>query len=449
MQLSAQNIIVNDHPGAGEHLVYNTRTQALVKVESRLMDLLHHLGHPESFSLRMEYACELEQLYAMGFVVENGSKDEKELLRFLEDLKRQKIGDTFAVTILTTMACNFRCAYCFEEGVRQPAAMSAAICRASLDWIKARVLSMKYEKIFVTFYGGEPLLNEDALEYVATDLRDWCAVNGIGFKFMIQTNGYLITAACVQKYLPLGLSNVRISLDGVGDEHDRLRPLRTGGGTFDRIMGNIMDIVDLVQVGISVSYDKNRVAHIAHLLDYLESRGILGRLGRFIFSPIHASLGSLAYPGQIHGVQCQMNYSDQELLKAGFEINRLMAAKGLAVPRGLAVSACSLGREYGGFAIDPQGYLYACNSMLGYPQFAVGSVFLKEFNGNRQEFLNMDVGLKCPVDCRYLPVCNGGCRLMSFMEHGRFDRPYCKAGYLDQMAPELVKSEYDALTHAA
>jgi uncharacterized protein len=445
MQLSCHNIIVDDHPAPGEYLLYNTRTQALVKVENQLMGLLKQLDRPGSLSLRFQYAQELEQLYEMGFIVENKWDDVKRLVSFLGDLKYKKISDMFSVTVLTTMACNFKCTYCFEENARKPVAMDRRTCDATLDWIKGRVSRLDYARLFVTFYGGEPLLNEEALEYVATDLRDWCRARGIGFRFMIQTNGYLMTRERVEKYLPLGLSDVRISLDGVDEEHDRKRPLRGGSGTFAQIMKNIVDNAAKVRIGISVSYDKDGVGHVARLLDHLDGIGILPQLGRFLFSPVHASLGPLSNPEKIRGAACLMNYTDVELLKSVTEINRLMEAKGLSVQRGLPVSTCPLGCDHGGFSIDPEGRLYACNSMLGYPEFSVGDVFQNRFNDKRREFLNMDVGLGCPVDCRYLPVCNGGCRLMAFVEHGRFDRPYCKAGYLDRMAPELVKKEYNAL----
>ncbi len=449
MQLSFYNIIVDDHPIPGEHLLYNTRTQALVKVEGQLMGLLKRLDDPKNFSLRMQYANELVHLHEMGFIVDNKWDDVRRLVHFLGDLKYKKTTDTFSVTILTTMACNFKCTYCFEENTRKPLCMDRRTCDATLKWIKERVIRMKYDSIFVTFYGGEPLLNEEALEYLANDLRDWCAGNGFAFRFMIQTNGYLMTHERVQKYLPLGLSDVRISLDGVAEDHDLKRPLRGGGGTFDEIMKNIVENISHVRIGLSVSYDKSGVAHIARLLDHLEKIGILHQLGRIICSPVRASLGQSVHPEKICGSACLINYNDEELLHSVIEINRLMSVKGISVQKGLPISACPLLREHGAFSIDPQGRLFGCNSMLGHPEFSLGDIFHNTFNDKRRKFLNMDVGLNCPVHCRYLPVCNGGCRLISFIEHGRFERPDCKVRYLDKMAPDLVKKEYDALCQSS
>ena len=45
--------------------------------------------------------------------------------------------------------------------------------------------------------------------------------------------------------LPLGLTGVKVTLDGDRETHDRMRPLRGGQGTFDRIIENIRRVAPL------------------------------------------------------------------------------------------------------------------------------------------------------------------------------------------------------------
>jgi uncharacterized protein len=448
MQLSYYTIIVEGHPGPGEHLLYNTRTQALVKINDELRTLLSDLSVPEDSPLRQRYAGELEQLHGMGVLVENKWEDVKRLVYFIGNLKHGKLNSSLSVTILTTMACNFRCTYCFEEPSRQNVAMDPNTCEAVLRWLKETMTREDYRSLYLTFYGGEPLMNEPAIEHIALDMAGWCAAHGMTFKFMLQTNGYLLTSGLVKKYLACGLADVRISLDGVGEDHDRKRPLRDGRGTFDRIMENISDNVDSVKIGLSVSYDRAGVDHIARLLDYLDDRKILKKLARIVCSPVHAALGA---PGEVESTRnagCLMNCSDSEMATSVLEVNRLMEKKGLPVQKGMPVTVCPLGRVHGGVTIDSAGQLYACNSMLGHPELSVGNV-RDGFNDKRREFIDLDVGLKCPFECRYLPVCNGGCRFMAFLGTGRMDAPDCKKEYLDRVAPEFIKNEYAALTRQA
>ena len=442
MKLSYYTIIVENFPVAGEHLVYNTRTQALVKVDQPLRDLLNGLGEVSNFPQRVRYAHELFEMHQMGLIVQNKEEDQKKIADFFRSLKSERIERVFQVTILTTMACNFQCVYCFEEGTRQNDVMSLDVCEAVISWIQRRMEALGYEGVHMTFYGGEPLLNELALEHIARAMKNWCMSKGLAFKFSLQTNGYLLTTERVEKYKKLGLSEVRISLDGVKEYHDRNRPLRGGGKTFDRIMENIIDNADRVKIGLSVSYDKNNVQNIEQLLDYLEGLNMLRKLGKMVCSPVHASLGPKGHPESIRHSHCLMNYNDDSMAASAVELDRIMTKKGLPGIKGLPISVCSVGRRFGCMTIDPRGSIYACNAMIGHPQFAIGDVGRTDFNDNRKIFLEQDPVSKCPIDCRYLPVCNGGCRLMAFLERQNFDEPYCKKSYLDQMAPELIKKEY-------
>ena len=92
----------------------------------------------------------------------------------------------------------------------------------------------------LTFFGGEPLLNLPVMYDLAE--RAWqrdrrraacaCAIS-------IITNGLLLTPEVVDRLLPYGLNGIKITLDGDRDTHNRMRPLRGGQGTFDRIVENI------------------------------------------------------------------------------------------------------------------------------------------------------------------------------------------------------------------
>ncbi|MDP3732139.1 MAG: SPASM domain-containing protein, partial [Candidatus Omnitrophota bacterium] len=112
---------------------------------------------------------------------------------------------------------------------------------------------------------------------------------------------------------------------------------------------------------------------------------------------------------------------------------------------GLAINACPLTMQDAGVTIDPQGLIYKCNSLLGYPEFSVGDVRNEDFNQKREEFLNIDAWNKCPPDCPYVPMCQGGCRLFSYLEQGNFSSLSCKREYFDCITPELMKLEYEKL----
>ena len=52
---------------------------------------------------------------------------------------------------------------------------------------------------------------------------------------------------------------MKITLDGDRDTHNRMRPLRGGQGTFDRIVENIRAVADRVAVAIGGNFDEATV----------------------------------------------------------------------------------------------------------------------------------------------------------------------------------------------
>lgn len=444
MQFSSHTIIVEQYPQPDEHLLYNTRTQALVKIPTGVKSVVEQ-GDQQDSVTAARYKEDLDILYRMGLIVNNLEEDVQKIKAHMQQIKSSVDRKSFPVTLLTTYACNLKCSYCFEESSRTNEKMSGETQLQSMTWLKSKLIEQRYNKLYITFYGGEPLANKPAIKTIATHMQQWCSQRDIAFNFMLQTNGYLMTPDLIRQYLKLGLNQVRISVDGVGHEHDKYRPLRKGGGTFDVIMKNIVDCCDLVPIGISVSYEKGEVEKIDRLFDYLDDLGILYKLGRFLFSPIHATLGPEGHPEYIQNSNCMCNYDDKLLVAANRKINSYMNKRGLPMKSGMSTSVCPVTREEGGMTIDQKGYLYKCNSMLGHKEFSIGHVSEAKYNQQHHDFLSLDVWKQCPVDCTYMPMCSGGCRLSSFLNNQHFKRPTCHKPYLNKMARELIIKDYERI----
>ena len=444
MQFSFHTIIIPDYPNPGEYLLYNTRSQAMIKINHELKCLIDHFSQPDYFHLRFQYADEILQLHRSGILTVNDQEDLNRLKDHMQQIKYSLDTKLLFVTILTTYMCNFKCVYCFEESSRANEKMTMETAEQTMDWIKARVLKLGYKSLYLNFYGGEPLLNKPVLDHIATSLGAWCESLGLKFKFMIQTNGYLLTPGLVNHLLTLGLVQVRVSVDGVGQDHDRNRPLRGGGKTFDMIMNNIMASYEKLPIGLSVSFDKGEVGHIERLFSYFQEKGILHKLGNFIFAPIQAALGPKGEKERIQNTHCECNFEDETLIQANRKIRELMIRYGLEMKSGMATSICPVTRENSGMTIDPLGRIFKCNSMLGHPELSVGHVRDNEYNKQHQTFMHLDVYNQCPQDCPYMPMCSGGCRLSAFLKSKNFTAPICHKLYLDKMAPEIIKQDYQA-----
>src|SRR2546423_6666494 len=107
------------------------------------------------------------------------------------------------------------------------------------SWIEGELDRLDPERFILTFFGGEPLLNLPVMYDLAE--RTWRATQARGISMVINviTNGLLLTPDVVDRLTPFGLNGIKITLDGDRDTHNRMRPLRGGQGTFDRIVENM------------------------------------------------------------------------------------------------------------------------------------------------------------------------------------------------------------------
>lgn len=158
--------------------------------------------------------------------------DELEImkLRHLEDLRKFS-RRTMSLTINPTLACNFRCGYCFEKE-HQNKYMSPEIENKIVEHVRN---SEECRKVFVTWFGGEPLLGFKTIRTLTAKLM----ALGKEYEAGMVTNGYLLTEEVAGMLTELRIKSIQITLDGRKEVHDSRRHLAGGGPTFDRIVDNI------------------------------------------------------------------------------------------------------------------------------------------------------------------------------------------------------------------
>ena len=153
-------------------------------------------------------------------------------------------------------------------------------------WIERELDREHPERLTLTFFGGEPLLNLPVMYDLAE--RAWAATQARGIKMSITiiTNGLLLTPDVVDRLTPYGLSGIKITLDGDRDTHNRMRPLRGGQGTFDRIVENVRHVADRVPIAIGGNFDESSVDSYPALLDFLKEQEFADKLIKVAFKPI-------------------------------------------------------------------------------------------------------------------------------------------------------------------
>ncbi|MBN2482567.1 MAG: radical SAM protein [Candidatus Omnitrophica bacterium] len=445
MKLSTYNLWVTDYPERGQNLLFNTRTQGLIKIDDEFKQKLDHLPSSKQEITDPQLLDSLGALKENGIIVESESHEEVLLDDFFRQLQYESHRMPFEVTILTTFDCNFGCVYCFEESVKEHVFMDEHTSALTVEWIIQRAKERGYHKVFAVYYGGEPLMNIRPIYEISWQLTQWAKEKGKEFAFGIITNGSLVTPDLIDKLLPVGLQEIRISIDGDRDHHNHNRPFRDGRESFDVIIDNIRRVIDKVNVGVTGNFAPGDVKSIGRLLDYLEKENLLHRLSRVDFSPIMPRLGKRSSPGRIELGSCLQFFEKDGIAQDVLAVKQELLKRNLPFDTGCAINSCALMMPDGAVAIDPNGLIYKCNSLVGYPEFSVGTIRENRFNGNFDTFIAHRPWEQCASDCPYVPMCQGGCRFFAYVEQQDFSRLACKRGYFDEIMPELIKLEYKKL----
>jgi len=110
--------------------------------------------------------------------------------------------------------------------------------------------------------------------------------SGRGDAPFIAVNLAAIPREVVERLKPLGLEGFKVTLDGDRESHDRMRPLRGGQGTFDKIIDNIRQVAPLCNIAIGGNFDEQSVDSYPALLDFLKEQSFADSLVKVAFKPI-------------------------------------------------------------------------------------------------------------------------------------------------------------------
>jgi len=452
-------------PARDEVFLMNTLTDAQLIVSSDVAALLDPSASINGSPLDAEAREALALLSENGFLVADRESDRRALDNFFGDLRTD--ASQLRVTVLTTLQCNFACDYCFQgdhgDYNKTAAKMSLETSARVSDWIERELDRLGSDSLVLTFFGGEPLLNLPVVYAMAE--RAWLATEARGTELYINviTNGLLLTPDVVDRLKPFGLNGVKITLDGDKDTHNRMRPLRGGQGTFDRIIENIRRVADKCAISIGGNFDASSVDSYPALLDFLKEQEFSGSLKKVAFKPIireqPAPKGMLALTpvnadgkplngtcmtsaGSGSSICDTCNFVDEKMSFLREETK----ARGFKTMDGVHMGPCEIHKEHA-HTIGPDGSLYACPGFTGEATLSTGHIDGREDSWRmtaRERFNKLAAWHDCG-DCAFIPVCAGGCSVASHSELGDMNVPTCHKASFESA---LISLAHDASSAA-
>ncbi|MDK2820257.1 MAG: uncharacterized protein PWP31_222 [Clostridia bacterium] len=348
-----------------------------------------------------------------------------------------------------TDACNLSCCYCYARGGESKRKMSWEVARRAVDYVTARSRHFK-----IQFSGGEPLLNLPLIKKVVAYVQN-C---NLAVTFQLQTNGTLLSPVMVRELKKMGLA-LGVSLDGLPDVNDALRPFAGGkGSTLATIQGLQNLAAEGVKVGLTAVLT---VASTSQLPRLVELAAYLGNVHGLSLDLLR-SLGR-GREGQIMAPNVGLI---RRQVRAALERARDIAHLGGPVIKFREVERLKYllvhGRERQHYcyattgqslAVLPDGAVYPCASLGGLPDFYLGNIMdpnfsLSEAVVGEPWWGRKVMEIKGCQDCPNRTLCGGGCLARAYSYTGRVDVAYEGDCELRKVFVEWIKENGFASLHS-
>ena len=469
--------------GNGDTFLLNTFTDAQLVVGPEVVSLLDRLESGAGpGTLAADERLALNTLAEHGFVVDARTTERERLDKFFAEVRND--NEQLRVTVLTTLQCNFACDYCIQgdhgDYNKTAAKMTIENAERVAQWTEERMDETGAGSFVLTLFGGEPLLNLPVAYYLSERLWNASQARGIRMQISMITNGMLLTPEVVDRLLPFGLSGVKVTLDGDRDTHNRMRPLRGGQGTFDKIISNIRRVAGKVPISVGGNFDESSLDSYPALLDFLAAQDFAPHLSRVAFKPIVQDVmpavtsGLDGAPRTGSGKPKFIGLTPVDATKAqngtcmtkkgagtggsscdtchfstqGMSFLREETKKrGFNTSDGVHMGPCEIHRKHA-YTIGPDGDLYACPGFTGDKKMSTGHIVASNDpyrSAAARRFEQLSAWKECQ-DCAFIPVCAGGCTVASYSEQGDLNTPSCHKSSFEAGVVSMARDAAATLT---
>ncbi len=290
------------------------------------------------------------------------------------------------------------------------------------------------KKVSFSFHGGEPTLRKDLIEKLCSDVSRTLSGEGLQSDFSMVTNGTLIDSETIESFISFGIDRLLFTLDGDQNIHDHRRPYQDGSGSFKDVYKNMTEAIDKgMKVYLGINIDMH---------NYSELNGLLSRLAEDFHGKNNLVLVfALVMPGKNPGsfLTKYCFKSQKEKAESMMDLYEKAANLGLKTSDPFGSPYCST-RTPSDFVISPSGEVYKCVSLVGQQESYVGNITdgPERISKNSAQFLygwnSFESSEECR-ECRYLPMCLGGCIQQSILHGWEKD---CKKEFFRTFLPRRI-----------
>ena len=402
-------------------LLYNTFTTSMIEITN---ELYQSIFIDNCYS---EHYLEVESLFDMGFLIPNDCDELTEQEKYRRTVIENNSGKIANIIIAPTLECNAHCFYCFEKGHRK-GIMSRETADALIEHLKN---NWNGELLGITWFGGEPLLAIDIIEYIIKGLRK----NNILFSSKITTNGSLLTDDVISKIRKnWNVEKIQITIDAIGQKYNDIKNYTGFDDAFSVVIKNIENALNNgLKIKIRINFNPEEQNTAKETMKYLNARFFEYDNIKIYFAPIdedesivknitgsfsdyneHPYVSLIKYGRNSNMYRGFPDMEDDESTDKYDEYGLLKKLKIYPSPTNCYATCPSV------YSVDYDGDIYKCHRVLGRKEYICGNVATGiEHNEIYNFFCNTNLTYEECKMCAILPICQGGCKINSLLYHGK------------------------------
>lgn len=425
----------------GTFCLYNSLTMKKIYGNEILKDIFNYfktISVPYHFytsqltnnpDLLSDFESLISKLVEKGILVSSSNEDSELLSKRKQ--KALSIKNISLMYLIPTSNCNYNCSYCFVENkIDNHSIMNKDTCLKGIEYFASQTHNSKSAK--VTFYGGEPLLNENVVYEGIRHIRrlENKGIFKIPVKVTLITNGSLVNENTAKVCNEHNV-NISVSIDGPEAIHNKSRIFLGGGGTFEQsVKGFKLLQAESLMPSVSCTLSNHNINHFEELLSFIIDDLKSPSLGFNILLPKF---------NESHADEPEAELATHKIIEA-FKLLRTLGIYEDRMMRRVK-PFCKDVFHYkdcygvgGQIVLTPDGRMGPCQAYLGLnDHFPVSldnppedinyhsmfSMWIKRFPLNNEECLS----------CRALAICGGGCPYAADISTGsieNIDRRICK-----------------------
>lgn len=373
---------------------------------------------------------EVEELKKQKILIADSSIDDKIINLVRSGCPTPQISVCY---FILSEQCNLACKYCFlgnNDSFRRSnfkkSAMTIETAEKAIQFFLKQLKKHTDQENLepaIIFYGGEPLVNFETLEYIASRINELKETNACLRKthMNVVTNGLLLTKERLIRMKELGVG-VGISVDGCDEKSNSMRVDTAGKPVFSKII-NTLNIAkeNNVDISLSITLTEESIKSKENIINLIKTYNIQGFGFNILMNSEGLGLSSDYYEkASKFIIDCFV-----ELRKLGIYEDRIMRKVNAFKKAHIYYSDCAA-QSGGQLVFVPDESIGVCHGCLSERNYFISNLNDTDFDASTNETLKEWASLS-PVNkpecqtCPALGICGGGCPIDAVNEKGEKD----------------------------